>query len=232
MSRSLCSLVAVLAPLAACASQADSSYQGEALARIGGSVHNTRTQPIVAGAEVVVVWQNSSGSPDLTGTESVEVEGSFPAQFTLSIFEPPADALLNNWNGVKVGVAYIVAGTPGADYSDEDSDAAVLGAEADHLLVYVPAAVPAGSDASYILHGTPGPGFHLYGVHKLTSAEKDTRQTCIDGLGAQGTIAAVFTTCGGFAPFDDFVPSPQDLATPLDVELVDDPNTIDFPNWT
>lgn len=232
MSRSLCSLVIALAPLAACASQADSSYQGEALARIGGEVHNARTKPIVAGAEVAVLWHKTSGSPDLAAAESVEVEGSFPAHFTLSFFAPPADALLNDWDGVKVGVAYIVAGTPGADYTGEDSGASILGAEADHLLVYLPAAVPAGSDASYILDGTPAAGFHVYGVHKLTTAEQDLRQSCVEGLGEAATVSAVFTTCGGFAPFDDFVPSALDLATPLDIELVDDPDTIVVPNWT
>src|SRR5262245_55226575 len=108
-------LVAVL-PLAACASQVDSTHQGNALAKIAGEVRNTRTMPIPnVGAEVVVAWVNSSGSPDITAADSVEVEGTFPAQFTLSIFEPPQDALLNNWEGTKVGVAFIVAGVPGTD---------------------------------------------------------------------------------------------------------------------
>jgi hypothetical protein len=229
MSRLLA--LALALPTAACASQVDSTHQGTPLAEIGGTVRNTRTLPVDQGAEVVVVWGNSSGDPDLTGADSVEVQGSFPAQFTLSIYEPPEDVLLNNWNGTKVGVAYIVAGVPGTDYSN-DHGTGILGIDVDHLLVYLPAAVPTGSDASYILHGTPGPGFHLYAVHKLTDAEKQTRQACIDGLGANGTIANIFTTCGGFAPFDDFVPMDTDLATPLDIELIDDLGSVDIPNWT
>jgi hypothetical protein len=231
MSRSLVSLLIALAPLAACASQVDSSHQGTALAKLGGSVRNTRTLPVATGSEVVVVWQNSSGSPDLTGTDAVEVDGSFPAQFTLSIYEPPAPELLNDWHGVKVGVALIVAGAPGTDFSNDDG-AGILGIEDDHLLVYVPAAVPAGSAAAAILHGTPAPGFHLYGVHKLTDAEMDTREQCVAILGPDPTVQEIFGACGGFSHFDDFVPLTTDLATPLDIELVDDIEAIDVPNWT
>jgi len=39
---------------------------------------------------------------DLTGADSVEVEGSFPAQFKLSICEPPAAPLLNDWYEIGV----------------------------------------------------------------------------------------------------------------------------------
>lgn len=230
MSLKLCSLFVVLAPLGACDSQVDSGHQGDALAEIGGSVRNTRTLPIDDGSEVVVVWQNSSGSPDLTGADSVEVEGSFPAQFTLSIYEPPTAALLNDWGGVNVGVAYIVAGVPGTDYSNDDG-AGVLGMEVNHLFVYLPQAVPAGSDASHILRGTPAAGFHLYAVHKLTDAEKAARRTCIEAL-PNGSIEQVFTQCGGFDVFDDFVPTTTDLSTPLEIDLVDDIGSIDVPNWT
>lgn len=226
------SVLALLVPFAACDSQVDSQHQGQALAKIGGQVRNVRTQPIGNGAEVVVVWQKSSGSPDLTGTESVEVEGSFPAQFTLSIYQPPPTNLLNDWNGVQVGVAYIIAGIPGTDYSDENAaESGLLGMEVDHLLVYVPQDVPAGSEASILLRGTPTAGFHLYGVHKLTDAEKDARRDCIDQL-PNPTMQAVYSQCGGEASFDDFVPLTTDLSTPLDIDLVDDPSVIDVPNWT
>lgn len=230
MIRTVSLSLAALA-MAACASQVDGTHQGTALAQVGGSVRNARTLPIDEPSEVVVVWQNTSGSPDLTAADSVEVEGSFPAQFTLSIYEPPADALLNNWFGVKVGVAFIVAGTQGADYSDE-SGAGILGLEDDHLLVYAPEPIPANSDAAVLLRGAPAAGFHVYGVHKLTDQEKDTRRACIDGLGESATMAEIYGTCGGSASFDDFVPLDSDLATPLDIELVDDLDDVDVPNWT
>ena len=225
MSRKLVLLAVVLA---ACDSQVDSDHQGTPLAKIGGSVRNVRTQPIVGGAEVAVVWNNSSGSPDLYGSDSVDVAGSFPAQFTLSIFEPPDDYLLNDWQGVKVGVAYIIAGTPGTDYSNETG---MLGMEENHLLVYVPQAVPAGSEASIVLRGTPAAGFHVYAVHKLTETEQQTRQTCEESL-PNPTMQQIYSQCGGSPWFDDFVPVSTDLATPLEINLVDDFSQIDPPNWT
>lgn len=230
MSRNLC-LVLALAPLAACASQVDSSHQGTALATIGGSVRNTRTLPTAADSAVVVVWQNSSGSPDLSAAESVEVAGTFPAQFTLSIYEPPAVELLNDWNGVQVGVALIVAGAAGTDFSN-DAAAGIYGIEENHLLVYLPAAVPPGTDAAAILRSTPGAGFHVFGVRKLTDAEKTSRESCVEGLGGSETLQQTFSACGGFPHFDDFVPLGSDLATPLDIDLVDDLESVDVPNWT
>jgi hypothetical protein len=231
MSLKLCSLFAV-ASLAACSSQVDGDHQGDALAIVKGSVRNARSKPVPS-SEVAVVWINSSGSPDLMGADTVDVAGNFPAQFSLSIYTPPAAELVNNWHGVGVGVAYIIAGEEGMDYSNPQSlEAGLLGMDEDHLLVYLPAAVPAGSDASIVLRGTPAAGFHLYDVHKLTDAESAAREACIDGLGSTPTLHQVYTQCGGEAFFDDFVPSATDLGTPLEIDLVDDISEIDAPNWT
>jgi hypothetical protein len=228
MSRMHYSLVA-LAALAACDSQVDGEHMGTPLATIGGSVRNTRTvQPDEA--EVVVLWVSTEGSPDLAVAETANVEGTFPAQFTLSMYEPPDDALLNDFSGVKVAIAYIIAGVPGTDYlSEEAMEGGILGMEENHLLVYLPAAVPAGSDASFFLRGTPAPGFHIYGVHKLTEAEQEARLLCIDGL-ADPTIEAIFTQCGGFQR-DDLLPVASDLDTSLDIALVDSFDQIDAPDW-
>jgi hypothetical protein len=51
-------------------------------------------------------------------------------------------------------------------------------------------------------------------------------------LGVDPPFSEVFGQCGGFPQFDDFVPLPTDLETPLEIELVDDPSTIEPPNWT
>ena len=232
MSLKLVSLLALIAPLAACDSQVDSEHQGTALAKISGSVGNSRTLPVNSGAEVVAVWQKSSGSPDLTGVNSVEVEGSFPAQFTLSIYEPPPTNLLNDWDGVQVGVALLIAGVPGTDFSsDESAEAGVLGMEENHLLVYLPQAVPVGSAAAAILRGTPAAGFHIYDVGRITDVEQQQRENCIMSL-SNPTIQQVYSQCGGESHFDDFLPAPADLATQLFIELVDDLSQIDVPNWT
>jgi len=227
------SLLVALAPLVACASQVDSSHQGTALAKIEGEIRNTRTQPLTSnGAEVVAVWLADSGSGDITVAESVDVSGSFPAQFSLSIYEPPMDTLLNDLGGVKIGLAFIIAGVPGTDYSDRASArAGMLGMEENHVLVYVPQDVPAGSRVSLLLRGTPTAGFHLYGVHKLTDAEREARSACIDELGPEPTLDELYSTCGGPSTSnDDLVPLATDLQTPLEINLVDDVSQIDGPN--
>jgi hypothetical protein len=229
MSAMRYSVLSLLA-LAACDSQVDSEHQGEPLATIAGSVTSIRAAP-PADSEVVVLWVNSSGSPDLEGGDSVEVDGSFPAQFQLSMYEPPEDRLLNNFEGVKLGVAYIIAGVPGTDYSDDNAvETSLLGMEVDHFLVYVPEAVPAGSHAAFFLRDTPAAGFHLYRVHQLDEAEQEARRACIDAL-PDPTTEAVYTQCGG-TTFDDLSPEPDDLATPLDIQIVNDISEIDIPEWT
>jgi hypothetical protein len=227
-----------LVTLAACSSQVDGDHRGTALATLSGTVTNRPTAP-VDDAEVSVVWSYSSGEPDRIGGGSVEVEGDFPARFELSIYTPPDDLLLNDWDGVKVGVAYILANTPGVDWSDPDArfEDKVLGMDIDHLLVYVPQDVPAGSDASFVLRSTPKAGFHIYGVKRLTDAEFSARDRCAGDLrnrkpnGEEPTVEEIYTTCGGFI-FDDFLPLTEDLETPLSIEIVEDFNTTDVPNWT
>jgi hypothetical protein len=230
MTRKLALASLLLASVAACDAQVDADHQGTALVTLTGSVRNTRTQA-TPDAEVAVVWVNSSGSPDLSGTDSVEVEGSFPAQFTLSIYQPPEPALLNDWDGVKFGVAYILAGLPGTDYANDDGPG-ILGIDADHLLVYVPADVPADSPLATVLRGAPRAGFHVYGVYKLTAAEKEQRGQCVDALPADYTLDEEYDVCGGDPSFDDFVPLATDRDTELEVELIDDIDDVDVPEWT
>jgi len=59
----------------------------------------------------------------------------------------------------------------------------------------------------------------------LTEQDQLDRQACIDALGGDPSIPEIFEGCGGFGPFDDFVPLESDLATPLEVELIDDPSS-------
>ena len=66
--------ISILATTAACASQVDGDHQGDALAELSGQVSNDRTTPVGDAAEVVVVWHNSAGSPDVIAAEAVEVE--------------------------------------------------------------------------------------------------------------------------------------------------------------
>jgi hypothetical protein len=226
---SLASLALIL-PAVACDAQVDADHRGIPLARLAGTVRNTRTLS-TGDAEVVVVWTSDGAVKDASQPATAHVAERFPARFTLSIYEPPAEYVLNDWPGARFGVAFIFTVLVGTDYYDDRSArAGLLGMDTEHLLVYAPDGIPEGSFASYLLRGTPAPGFHLYGVRHLTEEEEAARRVCIDALGPDPDLPAIFTGCGGDA-FDDFVPLPDDLHTPLEIELVDDPSTIDPPNW-
>jgi hypothetical protein len=218
----------LLLSLAACDSQVDGTHQGTPLAELTGNVENRRTAP-TNDAEVAILWVNSSGSPDIVAAETAAVEGNFPAAFQLSIYEPPIDALINDYQDSRMGVAYIVSGEAGADYSDEEG---ILGMDTQHLLVYLPEDIAPGTTVATVLRGTPAAGFHVYDVGHLSDAESDARRACESGLGDTYTIEQLFDTCGGFPSFDDFLPAPANLDTPLEVEIVDDISELDIPNWT
>jgi len=220
----------LLLSLVACDSQVDGNHNGTPLALLTGSVDNTRSAPI-EDAEVAVLWMNTSGSPDIAAAETVPVEGNFPAEFQLSIYEPPIDALINDYGDSRMGVAFIVSGEVGTDYITDDG-AGVLGMDTSHLLVYLPEAVAPGSVLSTVLRGTPAAGFHIYDVGHLSEAEIDARFQCEQGLPENHTLQEQFDTCGGFSGFDDFLPSPTNLETPLEVEIVDDLSELEIPNWT
>ena len=221
----------LLLTLAACDSQVDGSHNGTPLAELAGTVANQRTAP-TNDAEVVILWQNSSGSPDIIAAETIPVVGNFPAEFQLAIFEPPLDSMLNDYGDSKMGVAYIISATAGADFNNGDEEEAVLGMDQNHLLVYVPEDIVEGSQVSTVLRGTPKAGFHIYDVGHLSDAEQESRQMCEDNLDPNATLQELFDTCGGHSLFDDFLPAPADLETPLEVDLVDDLDQLDVPNWT
>src|SRR5215211_4703226 len=88
----------ILALLTACDAQVDADHRGSALAALSGTIRNTRTLP-VGEAEVIALWYASTPVDDRTGSDAVEVAGSFPARFFLSVYEPPAADVLNDAPG-------------------------------------------------------------------------------------------------------------------------------------
>jgi len=213
--------------LAACASQVDGDHQGTPLATLAGSVTNTRAQT-PSSADVVVLWV-TDGMGDFVTAETVPVQGSFPAAFSLALYEPPADIVLNAHpsGGPKVGLAMLSAAEPGQTPSDATPP---LGLDPDHLLVYLPEDVTAGTFASYFLHGPAPAGFHIYGFNRLTDAERQQQLDCRYALGDEPSYAEIYTQCGGDG-LDEVVPLATDLGTPLGVQLVDDLDSLDLANW-
>jgi hypothetical protein len=219
----------VTSAIAGCDAQVDSTHNGTALAQIEGTVRNQRTQS-VGDAEVAIVWRNTELIQYLMPAEIVDVQGNFPAAFRISVYAPPPDALLNvTTDNHRFGVATIFAGKPGIDYADPDSvEQNALGMDPDHWLVYLPEDVAAGSVLATLLRGTPHAGFHLYTVGHLSDAEQRERSRCRQALPDDATFQEVFAACGGLI-FDDFLVAPDDLETPIQVQLVDDLAELDIP---
>jgi hypothetical protein len=201
--------------LAACGSQVDSDHQGTVLARLAGTMHSSDPGSSVQ-ADVSVAWVIGSGGTSFVGADHVEVEGTLPSNFTLSVFTPPSDDMMFDWDGIKFGTAYIVSNPPGEDPQEWQR---WLGAEMDHVLVYLPASPPAGSDVAALLRGTPSAGFHLYNVHHISDAEFKERIDCRNTLPFAASLTDVIETCGGTAN-DDLLPAPDDLNTLLSIGLV------------
>jgi hypothetical protein len=219
---------------AACTPQVDGNYQGQTLATLSGSLTSTAAAA-TADADVSVVWGAYLGGLSLVGADTAAVTGAFPAAFQLSIFTPPTDDMLSDIDGVKYGVAYIVADAPGQ--ATHTTTETWQGAEYDHVLVYLPATPPDGSAVAGFLHGTPSPGYHLYAVHRLTDTERTALFACITDLhnqvaemGRMETTQEIYSTCGGLGEVDLHL-ADGDLDAPLTIDLTGHVDFNDLPQW-
>lgn len=212
MKRSKLALWALIG-CAACDSQVDGDHQGVALATLEGVMNGQA--PASVRADVSVAWVIGSGGTSFVGADHVDVEGMLPSSFQLSVYTPPADDMMFDWNGIKFGTAYIVANPPGVDPKQWQQ---WLGADMNHVLVYLPQTPPPGSDVAALLRGSPEPGFHIYKVHHVTEAERQQRLACFNALG-NPSLPEVFEKCGGTAN-DDLIPAEADLDELLDIEIV------------
>ena len=107
------SLLAVLA-LGGCDAQESTDYRGDAIWSMKGSL--VGENGVASDTEVALMWQGE-GVQVLQGTE---VEGNFPAEFTLHTYEPPpAKGLfsLAEWGiDARIGFGNIVAADPSAPF--------------------------------------------------------------------------------------------------------------------
>jgi hypothetical protein len=219
--------LAATAAIPGCDALVDGGHRGEPLAQVSISVQDIRTRS-ADGVDVVVLWQNNEGSPDIAGAESVSVAGNFPTQFQLSIYEPPEHALRFG-SGENLGIALIVALPKGTDTSRASTvfDKAI-GVEKNHLLVWASGELPATDSWPYLLHNNPTAGFHIFDVGRFDEAERQRRYDCLPNTTSEAEIR---TVCGGSPFWDDLHPAAADLATELSIDLVDAVPEEDFPDW-
>jgi len=224
-------LASILA-IAACDAQVDSEHKGEVLASIEGSLHSARAQPLPE-PEVAVVWAKLSLMNGLAGAERVAAEGLFP-QFKLSIYSPPADDEMDDWDGEKYGVGLVVVGSEGTDYSLRTD---WRGVDFNRVVVYLPEATKPGKTLEAFLHGPQTAGFHVFDVKRLTEEERQQRLACVNALPMTGhmlTTYEIYANCGG-AGRDELTVSTTDLQTLFDIEIIEDAGIVELinrsPQW-
>jgi hypothetical protein len=152
MLRTIFSLSLSALALAACASQAGTSYRGEALAQLQGAVVNSANPPVsspIPPLDVVLAWNGELPGSDTKATipvpeasTVVPVSGQFPAAFTLQVYTPPPTAaVLACASGAPdtphVATAEIEAVAQATVASDPVPADALWGSVVDEELVYV-----------------------------------------------------------------------------------------------
>lgn len=225
------SLLVAAALLAACDSQVDGDHQGEVLATLEGALRSERAVPL-PDPEVAIVWAQNSMMGNLVGAETVEAEGLFP-NFTLSVFSPPPDAVLEEIDGEHYAIGFVVVGSVGTDYRVHTN---WHGVDYDRIVIYLPEDTAVEGTLGYLLHGAQPAGFHVYTVKNLTEPERQAKLDCIN-MRAQGSMISshdMFKYCGGNSG-DEIYPAPADLETQFDIAIVEDASIIDLinnqPRW-
>ncbi len=202
------SLLFIPLALAACDSQMGPDYEGEALATITGSVHTTASSA-PSDLEAFLVWNNSSGSPDTVTGQSVAVDGNFPSTFELNIFTPPPQTALNYFpNEGHIGVAFITALPVGTELDTEDEPSGPFAISEDYMLVYVQEDILPGSSSEEFLGEALPAGFYIMDVID------------VDDPACPGDL------------FDCLRRAPDGMDTEIDLNVTDDIESIDVPNWT
>mgnify|MGYP001828356333 CR=1 FL=1 len=230
-----------LLALSACDAQVDPDYPGEPIASLVGTVTNemqsrTATDPVVG-----LLWINelTPGGPDTAFGETVAVSGQFPADFTLDVYAPPPPEALNDLSAggqrpeeSRVGTAAIAVvdgqAVAAFDRGEEPAANSMLGGADRHMLVYVETDIQPGSFGEVLLGGQLSAGFHVMDVERLTEAQKQQ----VDQCRAQAVDEAQRRACGPDSAFDRLRLAPADLQTRISVRLVDDPDSVDWPEWT
>jgi hypothetical protein len=223
-----------LLAVAACDSQVDGEHQGQVLATLEGTMQSQAAPSSIA-IDVSVVWVIGSGGTSFVGSDKVEVEGTLPSSFSLSIFTPPTDDVMSDWDGIKFGAALVAVSPAGVDAEEWQQ---WRGVENDRVLIYLPEAPPAGSAVAGLLGGTPSAGFHLYDVRRLTEAERQQRLDCVTQLyhmlGYMPSRAEIFNACVGSGS-DELTIAADDLETQLSIDIIDQFGLDEFnalPRWS
>ncbi len=152
--------LALCALLLGCDAQVDSSYPGEALARISGTTAGFGLDEVAGSA--AILW-NANRGPDVpSGPVSAAVlHPHGPAALTFIVISaPPPEAFFAvDGDGGRVAEGYLHLVRAGAGDAPTIDD--FVGTAIDFALVYVDGSIAEGSLMAAYLGGVPAPGYHL-----------------------------------------------------------------------
>ena len=202
-SRSGSILVVLSAVMASigCQGQEDGGYAGDPLVSVAGSVTSARREATPE-AEVIVLWISATG--EAWGVDRARVAGGFPARFQLDVVAPPTEAALG---GADVAVGTLLVMPRGLDFSvGAGFDDEVLGVCTTHAVLYAEHDVTPGSAAANVLGYAPAAGFHVMAIVPGSGVGEGTNNEELAPIPAGATIAPT-------------------------INLVDDPASIDYPDF-
>lgn len=217
--------------LAACDAQVEPDYPGEPLATVHGTVVKADDSAL-GDIDAALVWVNLATNPDTLIGARTDVEGAFPASFTLSLYEPPpAGALMDLPTLVgpdesRFGLAYIGALPAGVDAASTDD---LVGVSEGYLVVYVESDSKPGTQTEEFFGGPVSAGYHLMTASEGTPERLAEREACFEAAESDGMLEDdEIIACG---PKKDLVrPQPSGFGANVTVKIApyDDRYT---PDW-
>lgn len=149
-------------------------YPGEPVLTLRGEVSSALGADqgnVDDGVTVAIIWVAGDVAEGIFPVaETTEVEGNFPANFSLDVYHPPEEAsLVTLDNGARIGIGFIVALPADGATGDQVDIASMLGVTNQHAIIYIPTdsdLAPA-IDAEGKLHNAQV-GFNLFDVAATT----------------------------------------------------------------
>lgn len=126
---------------AACDALTGPDYPGESLLTLKGEVTEAlEVEDADDGVQVAIVWVAGNANGALSPVaETTEVEGDFPASFSLDVYHPPEDSALVTFdNGARIGIGFIVALPKDGRTGDQVDLSTMLGVTNQHAVIYIP----------------------------------------------------------------------------------------------
>lgn len=174
-----------------CDALTDPDYRGEPILTLQGAVESALQaddEVVTDGVKVAIVWATGDARADnpIPVAETTAVRGSFPANFTLDVFHPPAaNELVTLPDGTSVGLGFIVALPADAATGDAVNLEEMIGVTNRHALVYIPdeAARDVVVVDSPVLAGVDI-GFNLLDIEADTPAAERCRANAVEAIDA------------------------------------------------